>query len=153
MSGLAALGADQAGRLAALHARAFDRPWDARAFGDLFATPGINALGVEGADGLDGLVLIRAIAGEAEILTLAVAPDARRQGLGRVLVEAAASLAAGLDAEALWLEVAADNEAALALYAGAGFELAGRRPAYYARRDGPAQDAVVMRRALNTGAG
>lgn len=150
---LAILGADEAEALAALHALAFDRPWDAKAFGELFASPGVGALGVRGEGGLEGLALIRAVAGEAEILTLAVAPGRRRQGLGRVLVEASAGAAAGLGAQVLWLEVAADNVAALSLYEAAGFGLAGRRPAYYSRLDGPAQDAVVMRRALNTGAG
>jgi ribosomal-protein-alanine N-acetyltransferase len=48
------------------------------------------------------------------------------------------------------LEVAADNAPALALYQRAGFETVGRRRGYYARIEGPAQDAVLMRRALNT---
>ena len=151
--GLIPLGAEDAERLAALHAAAFDRPWDAGAFGELFASPGVGALGVDGDDGLEGLILLRAIAGEAEILTLAVRPSRRRQGLGRVLVEAAAGTAAGLGADVLWLEVAADHAAALALYAAAGFALAGRRPGYYSRLDGPAQAALVMRRALNSRAG
>jgi ribosomal-protein-alanine N-acetyltransferase len=150
MTGLTAFGAEDAGRLAALHATAFDQPWDATAFVDLLASPGVGALGVETDEGPVGLVLLRAIAGEAEILTLAVVPAARRRGVGRVLVEAAAGTAAGLGAEVLWLEVAADNAAALALYGAAGFDIAGRRRAYYSRTDAPAQDAVVMRRALNT---
>ena len=153
MSRLVALGADDAERLAALHAAAFERPWNAQAFRDLFATPGVGALGVAAEGGLAGLILLRAIAGEAEILTLAVAPEARRRGVGRALVEAAAGTAAGLDAETLWLEVAADNLAALVLYRGAGFDIAGRRPAYYSRAAAPAQDAVIMRRTLNSGAG
>ena len=50
----------------------------------------------------------------------------------------------------LWLEVAHDNDAALALYLRAGFETAGRRPGYYARGQGEYADALVMRRLLNT---
>lgn len=153
MSGLIALGAAASESLAALHAKAFDRPWDAQAFRDLLASPGVGALGVEGEDGLAGFILLRAIAGEAEVLTLAVEPHARRQGLGRVLVEAAASAAGGLGAQMLWLEVAADNPGALALYAIGGFDVVGRRPAYYSRPDGPAQDAVLMRRDLNSETG
>ena len=56
-----------------------------------------------------GFILVRAIAGEAEILTLAVAPPSRRQGLARRLVEQAVVQALALGAEAMFLEVADDN--------------------------------------------
>jgi ribosomal-protein-alanine N-acetyltransferase len=49
----------------------------------------------------------------------------------------------------LFLEVADDNPAALALYEGSGFEQAGRRRAYYARPDARRADALVLRRPLN----
>ena len=88
----------------------------------------------------------RAVADEAEILTLAVTPLVRRNGAGRALVEAAAAIAAARGADSLFLEVAATNAAALGLYAASGFETAGLRRAYYA--DGA--DALVMRRTLNT---
>ncbi|HRD28628.1 MAG TPA: GNAT family N-acetyltransferase, partial [Caulobacter sp.] len=65
---------------------------------------------------------------------------------GRVLVEAAAATAAARGADSLFLEVSADNAAALALYAAAGFEPAGLRKGYYA--DGA--DALVLRRTLNS---
>ena len=48
--------------------------------------------------------------------------------------------------------MAADNAAAIALYRSAGFEPVGRRAAYYARPDGPAVDALVLRRTLNSAA-
>jgi ribosomal-protein-alanine N-acetyltransferase len=98
-----------------------------------------------------GFILARTLAGEAEILTLAVAPLARRRGLAKRLVEAAIvqSLAAGADS--LFLEVAADNAPAIALYVGAGFETVGRRRGYYASPGGgAAQDALVMRLTLNS---
>ena len=97
-----------------------------------------------------GFILCRSIAGEAEILTLAVDPARRRRGAGRALVEAAAGMAATLGAEEMFLEVAVDNPAALALYEAAGFARVGRRPGYYARTDGADVDAVVMRRELNS---
>ncbi len=128
--------------LAALHAAAFDHPWPAGEIDALLATPGAFALIVED----QGFILCRAIAGEAEILTLAVTPAARRRGAGRALVEAAANLAEGLEADTLFLEVAHDNLPALALYESAGFARIGLRKAYYAS----GADAVVMRRALNT---
>jgi ribosomal-protein-alanine N-acetyltransferase len=100
-----------------------------------------------------GFIVVRAVAGEAEILTLAVHPEARRLGLGRALVQAAATTARTFGAEAFWLEVAVDNAAATALYAATGFEPAGRRPYYYARPGGERVDALVMRRLLNSVAG
>lgn len=128
--------------LAALHAAAFDKPWSADEIAALMATPGVFALTIDGR----GFILCRSIVGEAEILTLAVDPAARRAGVGRALVEAAAGLAAQGGAESLFLEVADDNAAALALYTDTGFRRVGLRKGYYAS----GADAVVMRRALNT---
>lgn len=138
------VGAEAAGRLAAMHATAFDRPWDAAAFADLLGHPGALAL----AEGDRGFLLARRVLDEAEVLTLAVVPTARRRGLGRALVEAAAGLLKPAGARTLWLEAAEDNAAALALYRAAGFAETGRRPGYYARERGPSLAAVVMRRTL-----
>jgi ribosomal-protein-alanine N-acetyltransferase len=132
--------------LAVLHAQAFDHPWSAAEFASLLATPGTFAVAEA-----DGFILVRAIAGEAEIITLAVAPSARRQGLARRLIEQAVVRALALEAQTLFLEVAEDNVPALALYRGLGFEVVGRRRGYYARGTGvsPA-DALVMRLSLNS---
>ncbi|WP_332657930.1 GNAT family N-acetyltransferase [Brevundimonas sp.] len=131
-----------ADRLAALHAEAFDAPWDAAAFGSLLGQAGVHL-----AETPDGFILMRTAADEAEILTLAVRPGARRRGLGAELVARGAAEAAARGATRLFLEVADDNDAARALYAGAGFEEAGRRPRYYARADGSRRDALLL--ALN----
>lgn len=128
--------------LAVLHAGAFDRPWDEAAFEALLVTFNVFGLMLDG----QGFILCRAVADEAEILTLAVNPQVRRNGVGRTLVEAAASVAAARGADSLFLEVASTNAPALGLYAATAFEPAGLRRNYYA--DGA--DALVMRRALNT---
>jgi ribosomal-protein-alanine N-acetyltransferase len=130
--------------LEAIHAEAFNGPttgraWSQADFAALVGQPGVFVLG-----DARGFILIRAVADEAEILTLAVRPDARRQGLGRSLIQAAAAMAAGLGASRLLLEVAEDNLAARALYDRAGFEAVGRRPRYYARADGAAADALIL---------
>ncbi len=135
-------GAATAVRLAALHATAFAAPWDAGAFEALLDQAGVFALEVG-----EGFILLRAVADEAEILTLAVRSQARRQGLGARLVREGAAAAAARGATRLFLEVAEDNPAALALYTRAGFAEAGRRPGYYARPDGGPQDALIL--ALN----
>lgn len=115
---------------AALHATSFPDAWSARAIAELLVTPGTFIFHVT-----DGFVMARAAGGEAEILTLAVMPEARGRGHGRVLVLAAAARAHSLGANTLFLEVASDNEAARKLYAGLGFQRAGMRKAYYAGRD------------------
>jgi ribosomal-protein-alanine N-acetyltransferase len=93
-------------------------------------------------------ILCRRIGDEAEVLMLATRPEARRQGLGGRLMAAAAALA-GESAQALFLEVAADNAPALSLYAKAGFVTVGRREKYYSRAGG-AEDAIVLRLDLNS---
>jgi ribosomal-protein-alanine N-acetyltransferase len=134
--------------LAALHATSFDHPWGAAEMAELLAGPGGFGLVVETARVPEAFLLARAIAGEAEILTVAVLPVRRGCGLGAALVEAAAGLARTAGADAMFLEVAIDNTAALKLYERAGFAAAGRRPGYYRRSDGEAVDALVLRRDL-----
>lgn len=127
------------GRLAAIHAEAFKAPWSASALAELLASPGVLAVAEA-----DGFILIRVVADEAEILTLAVRPTARRAGLGARLVEAATVRAAALGAERMFLEVADSNAAARALYARSGFVEMGRRRGYYAHTDGRREDALTL---------
>ncbi len=95
-----------------------------------------------------GFVLARAVADEAEILTLAVDPLLQRQGAGRLLLRAAMHGARQRGAAAMFLEVAPSNAAALALYGAAGFAQVGRRPRYYPGGG----DALVLRGPLIPGA-
>ncbi len=145
---LRAADASDAVALAKAHASAFDVPWPPEAFTGLMATPGVFALAAIDTTPI-GLILMRAIAGEAEVLTLAVEPAHRRKGVARALLEAGLAQAALAGAEEAFLEVAADNPAALALYRRAGFEQAGQRGGYYTRPDGQTVDALVLRRTLN----
>ena len=116
--------------LAALHASAFADAWTKPAICELLAAPGVFVF-FSG----DGFVMGRAAGGEAEILTLAVRPEARGKGLGRALIAAMAAHAHGMGAGVVFLEVGDDNPAALALYAGLGFERVGQRKGYYAGKD------------------
>lgn len=125
--------------LSVLHAEAFDTPWSAAAFADLLGQTGVVLEG-----DADGFILIRTVADEAEILTLAVRPSARRQGLGARLVGAAKARALAAGADRLFLEVAEDNVPARGLYGALGFEPLGKRPRYYARPHGPAVDALLL---------
>lgn len=141
------VGAEAAPLLAALHADAFppDQRWGAEAMALLLALPGHFALLAAGPGGPFGFAMGRVAAGEAEVLTLAVRPAARRAGLGRGLMQALLAEAAQQGATELFLEVAESNAAARALYAALGAAEAGRRRRYYP--DGG--DALVLRLTLN----
>jgi ribosomal-protein-alanine N-acetyltransferase len=141
--------AADAAAMACVHATAFGSPWSAEDIQRFADEPGGFALAAESAAGLAGFILCRVMAGEAEILTLAVRPRSRRRGVARSLVEAALAVAAQT-AEAMCLEVAEDNPGALALYQRTGFAAVGRRARYYARPSAMPVDAIVMRRALNS---
>ena len=142
-------GPDDSAALAKVHAQAFEAPWSATDIAALLDAPGVMAWLVE-AGAPVGMSLVRIVAGEGEVLTLGVAPAARRQGVGDALVAAAVVAATARGADSLFLEVAADNAAAQALYAKAGFAAAGRRAGYYRRAGGPPVDALVLRRSLNS---
>ncbi len=141
-----AVGAEAAGLLAELHARAFDRPWTAAEIEHLLANPAVFALLQRSAEP-EGFAMAWAAAGDAELLTVVVAPHARRRGVGAALVSAAGAAALVRGAASMHLEVAEDNAAARALYVKLCFEEAGRRPGYYAGRTGFV-DAIVMKRTL-----
>ena len=132
--------------LSALHGRCFEELWSPESMASLFATPGM--LGVIATDSTSyqpvGFVLMRAIDGEAEILTIGVLPEARGAGIGTfllgIMLEEAVST--------VFLDVAEDNLAALKLYQGVDFEVVGRRSAYYKRADGTRVDSLTMKRVV-----
>jgi ribosomal-protein-alanine N-acetyltransferase len=90
--------------------------------------------------------LLRRAADEAEILTIATRPAARRQGHASRLIAAAMASLDGVNH--LFIEVASANAAARAFYAKLGFKPAGERKGYYRRADGRCDDAVIMRKDL-----
>jgi ribosomal-protein-alanine N-acetyltransferase len=134
--------------MAGLHGASLEDTWSEADFETLLASPGVFCLLARTEDAPVGFVLVRVVADEAEILTLAVDPAFRRQGFGRALVVSAAETAAKAGAGALFLEVAEDNGPALGLYETCGFACIGRRSGYYARF-ARRLDALILRRALN----
>jgi ribosomal-protein-alanine N-acetyltransferase len=135
--------------LARLHGPCFPDAWPQEAFRSVLVRDGVNVLmgAREGVKKAEGFVLIRAVAGEAEILTFCVSDAVRRSGLGGALLDMAYDTARGLGADEMFLEVGEKNEPALALYKRDGFVVVGRRAAYYHHGDTPA-DALVMRKSL-----
>lgn len=130
--------------MAALHQRAFTvpRPWSAEEIAALLASPLVFVVATEG-----GFAMGRVVAGEAELLTIAVEPELQGRGIGRGLMADFLAEAAARGAESVFLEVAENNVSALALYRGVGFAEAGRRRGYYG-----GVDAVVMVRPGGSGA-
>ncbi len=128
--------------LAAIHAAAFPRheAWGVDAIALQLGMPGVFGL----LHLLGGMILARVTEDEAEILTLAVTPESRRQGVAGFLLSGAMAEARAQAARTMVLEVAIGNAAARALYQRAGFVEAGRRPRYYA--DGG--DALILRARL-----
>lgn len=134
-------------RLAELHGLAFrqSRPWSAAEFADLLEGPHVALLAED-----HGFALIRTLAGESELLTLAVDPARQRRGIARGLMDRwIAALPPGT--ERAFLEVAADNGPAIALYEGCQFARVGKRPGYYARQGAKPVDAWLMARDLTLG--
>lgn len=127
--------------LASIHRDAFthQRPWSTSEIGTLLGSPGVFVMASS-----KGFGVIRVTVEEAELLTLAVAPRDQGQGLGRVLLKGLMATARDAGATSMFLEVAADNAPALALYGKLGFAEAGRRPKYYRHPDGSRQDALLM---------
>ena len=135
--------------MAACHARAFagqGRGWSVAEFAALLQSPLVFAVGEARA-----FALGRVIADEAELLTLACDPADRRKGLGRARLAGFEAESRARGAVAAFLEVAADNAPARALYEAAGFAELSRRAGYYARAGGTAADAIVMRKTFGTG--
>lgn len=125
--------------MAAIHATAFSPPdaWGRDAFSLQLGFPGVFGL----LHPSGGMILMRLAADEAEVLTLAVTPEARRGGIATSLLSEATATAAAMGAKSIFLEVSVTNIAASALYSRAGFIEAGRRPHYYSDNT----DALVMR--------
>ena len=138
---------EHATEISQLHGRSSDAAWDVGTVERLLSNPGSVALiASAGAPPVMGaFVLAQVAADEAEILMIAVDPAWRRKGVAARLVDGVKRGAQRGGAQALFLEVAAGNTAAIELYKKAGFSEAGRRKGYYARPDGSREDAIVMR--------
>jgi ribosomal-protein-alanine N-acetyltransferase len=133
--------------VAAVHQRSFSHPWTTADFIRFANTPECHGV-VAWRDGvIAGFIVICVVSGDAEILTIAIDPLWRRQGVASSLLSRAMADAASQGADALFLEVGVRNEAALALYKQLGFIRTGRRAKYYTTPDGP-EDAIVMKRVL-----
>jgi [ribosomal protein S18]-alanine N-acetyltransferase len=140
------------GAVEAIMGQAFDprfgEAWTRGQCLGVLAMPGVALLLAELDRAPAGFAMVRRVLDEAELLLLAVAPVARRRGVGGALLRAAMADAAAAGAGCMHLEVRANNPAAR-LYATEGFAKAGERRGYYRGRDGEVHDAHTYRRALS----
>jgi len=133
------------GAMADIHNQAFtrERPWTSEEFTLLIGQPNTRSLSLNRSFAVGRLIL-----GELEILTLACAPSHQRQGNAFALLSELLAIASKEGGHSAFLEMAADNLAAKALYNKLEFELVGRRSDYYKRKDGIRCDALVLRKRL-----
>lgn len=131
--------------MAFIHGAAFEnaRHWSAEEFEKLLENPSTVLASVAQA-----FVLGRLIADEAEILTVATHPDFQRQGSAFRALVAFEFEVVKKGARMIFLDVAADNESAIALYEKSGFGTIATRKAYYRLQNGAFSDALVMKKYL-----
>lgn len=124
--------------LESLHRACFpSKPWTAQDFADLKKS-GCDIIASQ-----NGFIVYRAVADEAEIITIGVHPDARRAGIASAMLVVAEQDLRARGIKKLFLEVAENNAPAHKLYERAGFHQIGIRPKYY---DG--KDAIMMEKEL-----
>lgn len=125
----------------------FGEAWNrAQCLGVLSMPGAILLLGRDG-NRARGFALVRVVIDEAELMLLAVAPDARGRGLGRALLQESMKRAAARGAINYFLEVRSDNPA-IELYGEQGLLCIGNRQNYYVGNDGKRRDAMTFRKSL-----
>ncbi|MGW9229882.1 GNAT family N-acetyltransferase [Pseudorhizobium sp. NPDC055634] len=139
--------------LSQLHGQRFPRQWSDGEFLSLLLQPNVFGFMARQTNAFfsrppAGFVLARESAGEAEILTVAVAEKFERSGLGWRLMQATLREAEQRGAEEMFLEVEAANTPAVRLYRKLEFLTVAERPAYYEGEGGQRSSALVMRRNL-----
>jgi ribosomal-protein-alanine N-acetyltransferase len=137
-----------AAAMAKLHAASFRRGWNDGELEHLLGDSAIVAHRAMRGRSLTGFIISRRAAGEAEILSVAVAAATRGRGLARALLHLHLRRLAGLGVQSVFLEVGEDNAPACRLYRKAGFREVGRRESYYRDGAGTATAALVLRRDL-----
>lgn len=124
-------------------------PWSRNIFEDCLRV-GYCCLVAETSSGICGHGIMMVRAGEAHIMNLCVAPEARRSGIARDMLAELLDIARRLRATNAFLEVRPSNHGAVRLYATADFHVIGQRPGYYPARIGR-EDALIMARELTVG--
>lgn len=142
------VGQQQAEILTDIHKLCFPRYWNREAFTDFFSVAGTFAFLIEKNERAVAMSVYRVSFEQADVLTIAVLPEWRGQGIARGLLTEMVANCAGLGVKKLFLEVEEGNNPAIKLYENSGFKHVGRRKLYYQQLDGSLTDALVMSRSI-----
>ncbi len=144
-------GSSDAPAMAALHKDGFAHAWDEGALRNLMDKPGCLTLAAfEGPRILVGFIMTRQAKDECEILTIVAQTKKRRSGIATALLAHAIELSRLRGSKQMFLEVASNNKAALALYEKQNFREISRRNSYYQQGQKSPEDAIVMAKQLNS---
>ena len=127
--------------VAELERKSFSVPWSEKLLEDSFLSPLDQLWVVTEDETVAGYCNFRVIAGEGELMRIAVRPEARGRGYGRRLMETLEGAAAACGVEDIALEVRISNKRAMDLYKSRGFRAEAVRKGYYTE---PVEDAVIM---------
>ena len=132
-------------QLAIIHAASFThpRPWSETEFNELLSKDRVHLVTTQ-----NGFALVQIVGPEAELLTIAVHPNARRNGEGTQLLTAVESAANSANCEDIFLEVVDTNTHAIALYHAAGFQERAIRKDYYNGPNGVKSSALILHKSL-----
>ena len=119
----------------------FTVPWSREMIEETFENKYTKVFAAEDGEELVGYASIGLMVPDAELLSIAVSSDRRREGIGEMLFDSIKAYADKKDVSDIFLEVRESNEAAIELYLKKGFEVIGRRKQYYQM---PVEDAVLM---------
>ena len=138
-----AMNASHVDAVAELEKQCFSQPWSRNSVASELENPlALWLVAVEGEQVL-GYVGSQSVLDEADMMNLAVAEAARRQGIAGALVRELICRLKEKGIRCLTLEVRASNNPAQKLYASLGFVQTGRRPRYYGK---PTEDALILRK-------
>jgi ribosomal-protein-alanine N-acetyltransferase len=137
-----------AAAIAAIHGASFQRGWSEDEIYRLLIEKNVIAHRAASGRKVIGFILSRLAAGEAEILSVAIAPSWRGRKLSRPLLDLHLRRLAGLGTRAVFLEVSERNAPATRLYRRAGFREVGKRQGYYQDYHDGSATALVLRRDL-----
>ena len=129
--------------VAALEAVCFSDPWSEASVASELDNPLSLWLVARDAAGLLGYVGSQSVPDEADMMNLAVRPDARRHGAAQALLQALEAALRENGIRSLTLEVRAGNAPAIRLYTQAGFRQVGLRKNYYFH---PKEDAQILKK-------
>lgn len=124
-----------------LEQKSFTVPWSERLLAECLESPFDKVWVLEEDGGIEGYCNFRVIAGEGELMRIAVRPAKRGRGYGRKLMEILAEYARANQVEEISLEVRASNLHAISLYKSYGFKIEAVRKRYYTD---PEEDALIM---------